>query len=34
VTTYKRGQQADPSVLEIDVDSVFNAVCRLLEAPR
>ncbi|HKV61793.1 MAG TPA: glycosyltransferase family 9 protein [Candidatus Acidoferrum sp.] len=32
VTTYKRGQQADPSLLEIDVDSVFDAVRRQVEA--
>jgi heptosyltransferase I len=34
VTTYKRGEQADPSILDIDVDTVFDAVCRLLEAHR
>jgi len=28
VTTYKRGGQAAPSILEIDVDTVFDAVCR------
>jgi ADP-heptose:LPS heptosyltransferase len=28
VTTYKRGGQADPSILEIDVDTVFDAVRR------
>jgi heptosyltransferase-1 len=31
VTTYKRGDQADPSILEIDVDSVFDAVRRQVE---
>jgi lipopolysaccharide heptosyltransferase I len=34
VTTYKRGDQADPSILEIDVDSVFDAVRRQLETRR
>jgi lipopolysaccharide heptosyltransferase I len=32
VTTYKRGDQAAPSILEIDVDAVFNAVRRQVEA--
>ena len=32
VTTYKRGTQPDPSILEIDVNSVFTAVCRHVEA--
>jgi lipopolysaccharide heptosyltransferase I len=31
VTTYKRGDQPDPSILEIDVNSVFTAVCRHVE---
>jgi ADP-heptose:LPS heptosyltransferase len=31
-TTYKRGDQAAPSILEIDVDSVFDAVRRSVEA--
>jgi heptosyltransferase-1 len=34
VTTYKRGDQADPSILEIDVDSVFDAVRQQVEAHR
>jgi ADP-heptose:LPS heptosyltransferase len=34
VTTYKRGDQADPSILEIDVDTVFDAVRRLVEDRR
>jgi len=34
VTTYKRGGQADPSILEIDVDTVFDAVCRQVEVRR
>ncbi len=34
VTTYKRGEQADPSILEIDVDTVFDAVRRQVEARR
>jgi heptosyltransferase-1 len=32
VTTYKRGDQADPSILEIDVNAVFEAVQRQVEA--
>jgi heptosyltransferase-1 len=32
VTTYKRGAQVDPSMLEIGVDTVFEAVRRLVEA--
>jgi len=32
ITTYKRGDQPDPSMLEIEVDAVFDAVCRLVEA--
>jgi heptosyltransferase-1 len=32
VTSYKRGDQPDPSVLEIEVDAVFDAVRRLVEA--
>lgn len=31
VTTYRRGDQPDPSILEIDVHSVFTAVSRHLE---
>jgi heptosyltransferase-1 len=34
VTSYKRGDQADPSILEIDVDTVFDAVRRQLENRR
>jgi len=34
VTTYKRGDQADPFILEIDVDTVFNAVRTQVEARR
>jgi heptosyltransferase-1 len=34
VTTYKRGDQADPSILEIDVDAVFEAVRRQVEIRR
>jgi hypothetical protein len=34
VTTYKRGGQADPSILEIDVDTVFDAVRRQVEVRR
>ncbi|OLB21615.1 MAG: hypothetical protein AUI12_02830 [Acidobacteria bacterium 13_2_20CM_2_57_6] len=34
VTTYKRGDQAAPSILEIDVDAVFDAVRRQLESRR
>ena len=34
VTTYKRGEQADPSLLEIAVDTVFEAVQRQLEVRR
>jgi heptosyltransferase-1 len=32
VTSYKRGDQPDPSMLEIEVDAVFEAVRRLVEA--
>jgi heptosyltransferase-1 len=32
VTTYKRGSQVDPSMLEIEVDTVFESVRRLIEA--
>jgi heptosyltransferase-1 len=32
VTTYKRGDQADPSILEIAVDTVFDAVRRQVES--
>ncbi len=31
VTTYKRGDETDPSILEIDVDKVFDAVRRQVE---
>lgn len=31
-TTYKRGIQVDPSMLEIEVDTVFESVRRLIEA--
>jgi ADP-heptose:LPS heptosyltransferase len=34
VTTYKRGGQAAPSILEIDVDTVFEAVRREVEVRR
>jgi heptosyltransferase I len=34
VTTYKRGDQADPSILEIDVNTVSDAVRRQIEAHR
>ena len=34
LTTYKRGDQPAPSILEIDVDTVFNAVNRLVEVRR
>jgi heptosyltransferase-1 len=33
-TTYKRGDQAAPSILEIDVDTVFDAVRRQVESRR
>ena len=32
VTTYKRASQVDPSMLEIEVDTVFESVRRLVEA--
>jgi heptosyltransferase-1 len=32
ITTYKRGDQPDPSLLELEVDAVFDAVCRQVEA--
>jgi ADP-heptose:LPS heptosyltransferase len=32
VTTYKRGSQVDPSMFEIEVDTVFESVRRLVEA--
>jgi heptosyltransferase-1 len=32
LTTYKRGDQPDPSILEIDVNAVFEAVRRQVEA--
>jgi heptosyltransferase-1 len=32
ITTYKRGDQPDPSMLEIEVDTVFDAVRRQVEA--
>jgi len=31
VTSYKRGNQPDPSLLEIDVETVFDAVRRIVE---
>jgi heptosyltransferase-1 len=34
VTTYKRGDQADPSILKIDLETVFDAVRRRVEARR
>ena len=34
VTTYKRGEQPDPSLLKIGVDEVFRAVCQHLEGSR
>src|SRR5207247_10657639 len=34
VTTYKRSDQAAPSILEIDVDTVFDAARRQLESRR
>jgi len=34
VTTYKRGEQAAPSILEIEVDTVFDAVRRQVEVRR
>jgi heptosyltransferase-1 len=34
VTTYKRGDQPHPSILEIDTDSVFDAVRRQVESRR
>ena len=34
LTTYKRGDQPAPSILEIDVDTVFDAVLRLVEVRR
>src|SRR5712691_6413615 len=34
MATYKRGGQAAPSILEIDVDTVFDAVCRQVEVRR
>lgn len=34
VTTYKRGDQPDPSLLELDVATVFDAVRRQIEARR
>ena len=32
ITTYKRGNQADPSMLELEVDTVFDVVRRQIEA--
>lgn len=32
VTSYKRGEQADPSMLKIGVEAVFDAVCRQVGA--
>src|SRR5258706_15204563 len=34
LTTFKRGVQPAPSILEIDVDTVFNAVNQLVEVRR
>src|SRR5260370_13182448 len=34
VTTYKRGGETDPSILEIDVGTVFGAVRRQVEVRR
>jgi heptosyltransferase-1 len=34
VTAYKRGGEAAPSILEIEVDTVFEAVCRQVEVRR
>lgn len=34
VTSYKRGEHPDPSILETDVDTVFDAVRRQVEARR
>jgi heptosyltransferase I len=34
VTTYKRGEQPDPSLLELEVSTVFDAVCRQVESRR
>jgi heptosyltransferase I len=34
VTTYKRGGETDPSILEIDVETVFDAVRRQVEVRR
>lgn len=34
VTTYKRGEQADPSLLELEVSAVFDAVRRQVESRR
>jgi len=34
VTSYKRGDQAAPSILEVDVDAVFDAVRRQVESRR
>jgi hypothetical protein len=34
VTTYKRGDQPDPSLLELEVATVFDAVRRQVEARR
>lgn len=34
VTTYKRGEQPDPSLLELDVATVFDAVRKQVEARR
>ncbi len=34
LTTYKRGDQPAPSILEIDVDTVFGAVRRQIEVRR
>jgi heptosyltransferase-1 len=34
VTTYKRGDEPDPSILDIEVEEVFDAVGRQVEADR
>jgi len=34
VTSYKRGDQPDPSLLELEVTTVFDAVRRQVEARR
>jgi len=32
VTTYKRGDRPDPSLLQLEVATVFDAVCKQIEA--